>query len=124
MVLSRDRRVTARFAEIERVTATLFVGVSSANLSVASKPEGILCPGVCTLTQPVGTLVSLTATPTGEVPDAGLLNWGGACAQTRSDVHTCGLTLDRNAKASVGYETAPAPAPTTTTAPPGETPPP
>jgi len=124
VLLSHDRRVTARFAEIERVTATLFVGVSSANLSVASKPEGILCPGVCTLTQPVGTLVSLTATPTGEVPGAGLLNWGGACAQTPSDVHTCGLTLDRNAKASVGYETAPAPAPTTTTAPPGGTAPP
>jgi hypothetical protein len=114
LTLSRDRRVTATFGEPEPVEATLTVTLTSANISVASSPEGISCPDACTLTRPVGTKVTLTADRTGEASSEALFQWGGECSDTPGTDSTCDVVLGGETSASVGYQ-PPVESPTDTT---------
>ncbi|OLB79172.1 MAG: hypothetical protein AUI14_11180 [Actinobacteria bacterium 13_2_20CM_2_71_6] len=47
--------------------------------TVASRPTGISCPGTCSTTFPVGTVVALTAAP---APTAQFTGWAGPCTGT------------------------------------------
>lgn len=104
LTLSRDRAASASFAEVEPETAALTVEVTADGLSVGSDPEGIACPDACSITLPVGSPVSLTATRTGEPLPVDPFDWGGACEETPGDTDTCGLVLDKDTSVSVGYQ--------------------
>lgn len=70
-----------------RVTVNL---VGNGSGRVTSNPEGIDCPGVCTMTPQSGTSVALTAQPASGSTFAG---WGGACHGSGS----CALTASGGA---------------------------
>jgi hypothetical protein len=67
--------------------------------SITSSPSGISCGATCSATFATGTVVTLTASPTGANTFSG---WTGACAGTS----TCTVTLN-TAKSVVGTFTAP-----------------
>jgi Divergent InlB B-repeat domain len=104
LTLSGERAATATFVEAEQATATLTVTVTADDLTVGSDPEGIACPDACTLTLPVGSPVSLTASRTGDPPPEDPFDWDDACGQTPVDSDTCELMLDADASVSVGYQ--------------------
>jgi hypothetical protein len=113
LILSRERAATASFAETEPASGTLTVTVTSDGLSVGSDPEGIACPRACTITLPVGSPVSLTATRTGDPLPVDPFDWGGACDETPGTSSTCGLVLDPVTNVSVGYQVVTSPRTTT-----------
>ncbi len=88
--------------------------------TVSSKPSGILCPGLCRATFPLGTRVVLIATPSsGETFDA----WGATCKGKRV---SCAVRINTNVWVRAmfsGASTSPPP-PTTTTPVPSPTTPP
>ena len=104
LTLGGERAATATFVEAEPATATLTVTVTADDLTVGSDPEGIACPDACTLTLPVGSPVSLTASRTGDPPPEDPFDWDGACGETPGDSDTCQLVLDADASVSVGYQ--------------------
>lgn len=78
--------VTATFALIPTFGLSVATTGGQGSGIVASTPTGISCPTVCTRTFPVGTTVTLTATP-----QAGSVfgRWTGACSGTQP---TCTIT--------------------------------
>ena len=77
-------------------SVTLTVAKSGAGV-VTSSPAGLVCGSVCTLTLPVGTEVTLTATAE---QGASLSGWSGACAGSAS---TCTLTLTADASVEARF---------------------
>lgn len=63
----------------------------SGNGSVTSSPPGIACPGTCSNTFPLGTSVSLFATPSAGF---GFSGWSGACSGTGTCTIVMGSPLN------------------------------
>ncbi|MCU0222481.1 MAG: hypothetical protein MUF27_00085 [Acidobacteria bacterium] len=95
VTLNADSTVGANFSGVAQPTLSVSV-TPDAGGSVASAPAGISCGAgntQCSNAWPVGTGISLTATP---VSGWNFTGWSGACTGTGS----CAITL--NANASVG----------------------
>lgn len=80
---------------LTRSTFDLTIAVPGGGGQVTSSPAGIDCPGDCTHTYPIGTIVTLT-TPT---PRA-TVDWTGACT---GPTCTLQMTRDRAATATVHF---------------------
>jgi hypothetical protein len=63
------------------------VNLAGAGTGSVSGPDGMDCPGVCSVQYEPGSLVTLTALP---APDSLLAGWSGACGGPG----TCDLTMD------------------------------
>jgi hypothetical protein len=70
--------------------------------TVTSSPSGINCGSTCSAGYDGGTVVTLTATPSGSDTFAG---WGGACAGTGA----CTVTMDAEKAVTVTFNTPPPP---------------
>jgi uncharacterized repeat protein (TIGR01451 family) len=74
--------------QVDGGSATLTVTLAGSGAgSVSSSPAGISCPGDCAEAYPTGTVVDLTATPTGGSTFTG---WSGAC----TGVGACQVTMN------------------------------
>jgi hypothetical protein len=65
--------------------------------TVTSSPAGINCGSACSHAYPTGSVVTLTATPTGGGSFGG---WGGACASAVGNTCTLTMTAARSASAT------------------------
>ena len=93
LTMNSDQAVTATFKE-----PSLSVTVTGSG-TVTSSPAGITCPGTCVASFPVGTAVTLTATPgTGS-----FTGWSGACTGSG----TCKLTLNTDQAVTATFGTEP-----------------
>lgn len=103
---------------VETATVTVDVGIGGGSV-VAADSVGIVCPGVCSATIPIGTPVTLIATP-----DAGKVfsSWSGeGCGQATA----CAFTADRDTVVQASFVNAgpgPSPAPDPTPPNPDPTP--
>ena len=81
--MSGDAQVTATFAVLPPPPPPPAMALITLNTTgtgkgrVTSSPAGIDCPAACTMSVPVGTVVSLTEQPDASSDFAG---WGGACS--------------------------------------------
>ena len=80
-------------------TFTLNVSLTGSGTGVVTGP-GINCPGACTATYPVGTVVTLTATPASPPPTV-FKQWTGDCTGT---VNPCVLTMTANKNVVADFE--------------------
>lgn len=97
-----DRQVSAGF-ELLPVTLNVLVdAIGGAGGTVQSTPVGILCPGDCSQSYPVGSQVTLVASPD---PDSQFVSWGGACAPQSGPV--CTLQMNGPRTASVLFQPDP-----------------
>lgn len=85
VAMTQARSVTARFALNAYALTVTENGTGTG--TVTASPEGILCPGDCTVQYLFNTSVTLTATPTFGATFGG---WGGACAGAST---TCVVTM-------------------------------
>lgn len=80
------------------VTATLALNVTAGinDGSIVSNPGGVICPFACAASFPLGTAVTLSATPN---PGKSFISWGGCDSQAGL---TCTVTMntDRTVTAS------------------------
>lgn len=105
--MSEQRQVTATWVPTAPVVTTHALTVSRTGTgtgTVTSSPVGISCGSDCAEAYPADTVVTLTATPTGDSSFAG---WGGACTGTGS----CIVTMSA-ARSVTATFLAPPPGPT------------
>ena len=105
VTLSETRNVTATFNEATPQPFTLTVEKQGdGGGTVTSQPAGITCGDTCAAEYAAGTLVTLSAVPTGDATFAG---WGGACGSTG----TCEVTMSQaqNVTATFTAPTEPQP---------------
>ena len=94
VTMAAPRSCTATFIQTHTLTVTKAGGGTG---TVTSSPPGINCGGDCTQSYNQGTVVTLTATPTGGSTFAGFTGGGGDCADgsvTMSAAKTCTATFD------------------------------
>jgi hypothetical protein len=101
VTLNADKSCSATFAPVA-TTAQLNVAVVG-NGSVASTPVGIACPGDCSETYPLNTVVALTATP---AQGSSFVAWSGACSGTAP---TASVTLAAARSCSATFVVPPQP---------------
>ena len=87
VTLSRARSVTASFERVATYTLTVRKAGTGTG-TVTSSPAGIDCGSICTADMALRTVVTLTATPTGESSFSG---WTGACS---GKSNPCTVTMD------------------------------
>ena len=75
LTMSADRLVSASFQPVSLDVTLVGYG------KVTSSPIGISCPEVCTSDDPIGSTITLTATPDSNEQ---FLGWSGACSGTGS----------------------------------------
>ena len=78
-------------------SATLSVKAAGGKGLIVGNAGGINCGNVCSASLPVGTVVSLTATPQ---PGFIFVNWSGACTGTSA---TCSVTVNGAATAQANF---------------------
>ena len=98
---AQDLACTATFERIAPSTFTLSVAkTGDGDGEVTSSPAGISCGGACAADFEAGTLVTLTANPTGGSLFSG---WGGACGGTG----TCRVTMSQAQTVTATFIRAP-----------------
>lgn len=106
LTMSGDRSVGATFHQKTYGLLVNRIYAGGGSLTVISDPPGIRCPGAsCYASFPVGTLVTLTATPTMGAVFAG---WTGACGGTD---RVCNLIMDGGKTANAYYGSVSPPPP-------------
>jgi hypothetical protein len=102
VTLGADTTVNARFDPALRSLTVTKGGTGTG--SITSNTGGINCPGTCSASYAHGTVVQLTATPSGGSTFAG---WsGGSCSGTLT---TCSLTMDQARGATATFDPPGAP---------------
>lgn len=98
--MSFDREVTARFERIPRFDLTV-TRAGAGTGSITSEPSTILCGDLCSASFRDGTIVSLTASPSGTDVFAG---WSGDCSGTAT---TCTITMGADRQVTATFARPP-----------------
>jgi Divergent InlB B-repeat domain len=81
------------------VTTTLALNVTAGitDGTIVSNPGGVICPFACAATFPLGTAVTLSATPN---PGNSFIGWGGCDSQAGL---TCNVTMSTNRTVTASF---------------------
>lgn len=97
VTMSAARSVTANFVPAAPTSHRLTVSRTGSG-TVTSSPSGINCGSTCSAQMPIGSVVTLTATP---AANATFTGWGGACSGTGP----CSVTMTGDRTVSARFET-------------------
>lgn len=94
LVLSEDRAASARFTAETRTLTVVLIGDGAGSVSSSA---GLSCPGTCTVSQPKGTTVTLSAVA---AATSAFVGWtGGGCSGTGE----CAVKLDTDLTVQVAF---------------------
>jgi hypothetical protein len=99
--MSAAASATASFSAVVASYPLTAAATGAGTGTITSSPAGIACPTNCSVNFPAGTVVTLTAAPTGTSLFAG---WGGACSGTAT---TCTVTTSAAQSVSAMFNPPP-----------------